>query len=383
MKIGIITEFSEDAVNYGNSLQAYALNYFVRKLTGTAQVETIRVSPSWGISLWTKRVPARVVLWNAWAIFKRKVCNGDGFPEREARRSAFVEFAGNNIPQSGSRITYGEMAQQDYDIYIVGSDVVWAQHRYGINRLKFLDFQGKKPFRRISYAASFGRDWIPEENREAVGRCLKCFDAVSVREKSSVQMLHSMGMEGCVYAVDPTLLLTAEDWEEIEAVPDEVKEEQFVFVYLLGADIRQYREIERVCRKEGLKMAVIPYASGKRNGADREIGDIQVWECSPSNWVWLVHHAEYIVTDSFHGLAFSTIFGKKFLTVERTGSSLGNRLTDYLNTIAQEDKLVQMDEVESFSAFEWDYDLIAGRIAEAREKSVSYLARSLGREQSV
>ncbi len=383
MKIGIITEFSEDTVNYGNSLQAYALNFFLRQWMGTAQVETIRIRPSWSMSLWTKRVPARVVLWNAWSIFKRKVCNGDGFPEREGRRNAFMEFTGNHIPQSSGRIAYEEMAQQDYDAYIVGSDVVWSQHRYGINRLKLLDFQGKAPFRRISYAASFGRDWIPEENREAVGRCLGCFDAVSVREKSSVQMLRSMGVEGCVHALDPTLLLTAEEWEGVEAEPEEIKGERFVFVYLLGADVRQYREIERVCRNAGLKMAVIPYASGKRNGEDREIGDIQMWECSPPNWVWLVHHAEYIVTDSFHGLAFSTIFRKRFLVVERTGSNLGNRLTDYLNTIAQADKLVQMDKVESLADFEWDYGLIAGRIAEAREKSVDFLTRSLRREQCI
>lgn len=376
MKIGIITELSDDIINYGNCLQAYALNYYVRSVMRDAQVETIKVRHSMSNTLRTRKMPVYVIGIKLWNRIRRRIWEGGNFPEREGRRRAFVAFSSGNIPQYKDTLTYEDFAGLDYDIYIVGSDVVWIQFRYSINRIKFLDFSGKKAFQRISYAASFGRDWIPEENKAAICDCLREFKAISVRERSSVQLLRSIGVEECICTLDPTLLLEKAQWERLEVRPGEIADARYVFVYLLGEDIDQYREVERLCREKDIKIVTIPYTSGRRNKSGHKLGDIQVWECSPQNWIWMVHHAEYVVTDSFHGLAFSTIFKRKFVAVERKRSSLGNRVTEFLRMIGQEDKFVQINRLDSWDGLEWDYEEIEKRIDVERKRSTEYLRRS-------
>lgn len=374
MKIGIITELSDNSVNYGNCLQAYALNYYVRSIMRDAQVETVKTKHSLNNSLWTKRRVIPVIVDKVWRRIKKKIWRIEG---REIRRKTFIDFSMENIPQCKYTLKYEHFVDLDYDVYIVGSDVVWAQFRYYINRIKFLDIPVRKSFKRISYAASFARDWIPEENKNAIYNCLRKFENISVREKSSVELLRSIGIEECTYALDPTLLLSKEEWEKMEVQPVEVNNERYVFVYLLGEDIDQYREAERLCHKEGIKTVVIPYASGERAKWGHITGDIQIWECGPQNWLWLVHHAEYVVTDSFHGLAFSTIFKRKFVAVERKKSNLGNRLIDFLCTIGQENKFVQIDRLASWDELNWDYEEIGRRIDIERKHSIEYLRKSL------
>ncbi|MCM1219370.1 MAG: polysaccharide pyruvyl transferase family protein [Lachnospiraceae bacterium] len=377
MRIGIITELSDDVINFGNCLQAFALNYLVRSLLENAQVETIKVCPAMSNTLRTKRLPINVFLSKVWVRAIRKIRKRADFPQRAMRKSIFVHFAADKIPQCKTEMKYENFADQDYDAYIVGSDVVWSQYRYGINRVKFLDFQGKKPFKRIAYAASFARDWIPEENKSAIYRCLKEFDAISVREKSSIQMLRSLGIEECVHVLDPVLLFETQEWEKLEIKPEEMKEEKYVFIYLLGEDIYQYQQIEKLCHQEKIKMVTIPYASGITTKMEYDFGDIQLWTCSPQNWLWLVHHAEYVITDSFHGLAFSVIFNQKFIALERAKSNINNRLTDFLNTIRQGDKQLQIDKISLWKELSWNYTEINQIIEEKRKFSIEYLKKAL------
>ena len=377
MKVGIITELSDDIINYGNCLQAYALNYYVRSVMKEAQVETLKVQHSLSNRFQTKRMSIPVSAEKVWRRIKGKIYTREAFPGREVRRKTFIDFSTSNIPQCKGTLKYEDFANSDYDIYIVGSDVVWMQFRYSINRIKFLDLPVKKSFKRISYAASFARNWIPEENKNAIYNCLRKFDSISVRERSSVELLRSIGIEECTYALDPTLLLSKEEWGKMEVQPVGVNNERYAFVYLLGEDICQYREAERLCHREGIKTVVIPYASGERAKWGYITGDVQIWECSPQNWLWLVHHAEYVVTDSFHGLAFSTIFKRKFVAVERKKNNLGNRLIDFLCTIGQENKFVQIDRLASWDGLDWDYEEIDKRIDAERRHSMEYLERSL------
>lgn len=377
MKIGIITELSDNIINYGNCLQAYALNYYIRSIRKDAQVETIKTKHSLKNSRWTKKKAISVIINKVWRCVKRKIWK---IEEREVRKKIFVDFSTKNIPQCKGTLKYEHFEDLNYDVYIVGSDVVWAQFRYYINRIKFLDIPAPPTSKRISYAASFGRDWIPEENKDAIHSCLERFESISVREKSSVELLRSIGIKECTHALDPTLLLGKEEWEKMEVEPQGIQNERYAFVYLLGEDLCQYREAERLCHKEGIKTVVIPYASGERVKRGHLTGDIQIWECSPQNWLWLVHHAEYVVTDSFHGLAFSTIFQRRFVAVERKKNDLGNRLTDFLCTIGQENKFIQIDELASWDDLDWDYGEIDRRIETERRHSAEYLQKSLGME---
>lgn len=382
-RIGIISEFSKDSLNFGNVLQAYALPKAIKNIYPEAVCQQLLIAPSYDNILRTKKLTLKEFFLKGYNKFRRIVKGHGNQHFLGDRKSAFQEFV-SLIPQTEQLFNYSQISKFDdkYDALVVGSDVVWRQMPKVIHRIKFLDF----PFsgKRVSYAASFGTDWIPEENINDVVRCLSRFDTISVREKSSIQLLESIGIYGAKHALDSTLLLEQKEWEKIEVKPHGLPDGiRYVFVYLLGVDESQHVQITRLCQEEMLNIVTIPYASGEYNCKDDKFGDIQIMECSPRNFIWLIRHAEYIITDSFHGLAFSTIFQKRFVVTKRAGSNLENRLVDYLNTIEEDEKIVDFSEMKSFDWLSWNYEKINQRLAIKRKESYDYLKTALGIQNEV
>lgn len=384
MKIGIISEYSNQTVNYGNCLQTYALNSYIRTTYPFVTVNTLELKKSHKnvllsretlISWVLKKIISKIskFIFKPFLVCERKI---DNKPYIEERRQAFINFAKENIILNNNKISYSDFLNQDYDVYIVGSDVVWRQFRYGINRIKFLDFNSDKTFKRISYAASFGTDWIPKENLFNVKRCLSKFNAISVREYSTVSFLADFGIKNVKHVLDPTLLITKDRWIQLENCPLPNINDKFVFVYLLSASLNQYTSISRFCKKKGFKTVVIPCSDGE-NDMESEFGDYKIWTCSPGNWLWLTHHAEYVISDSFHATVFSTIFENKFIVLDRLNSSIGNRLTDFLGIINQEDKLLAIENINEAENLKWDYRNINRILDKKRKESIEFLDRAL------
>ena len=270
-----------------------------------------------------------------------------------------------------------QLEQNRYDIMVVGSDVVWAQNEFNINRLKFLDFKLRKPFKKLSYAASFGENWIPKRNKKYIKKCLDDFDVISVREKSSLDLLKSIGVENAVHVCDPTLLLSADEWSSVAEPVQEINE-KYIFVYLLGKDVSQREAINNLAKKYNLKIATIPHANNVYDSVDDNFGDYKLMDASPENWLWLIKNAEYVITDSFHGTVFSTIFSKNFLVTKRHyEQDINMRMTDYLDTIGEQDKFVDILSVDSLDDFVWDYEKIYKITDEFIEKSKEYLEKAL------
>lgn len=192
-----------------------------------------------------------------------------------------------------------------------------------------------------------------------------------------MRFLRSIGIPNAVHTLDPTLLIDASEWSSLESRPDAVSDTPYVFTYLLGIDAGQRRQIERLCRQERLPIVTVPFAGGIENEADKVFGGVRLMDCSPEEWLWLIHHAEIIITDSFHGTVFSTIFKKKFLVVRREPdidiADINNRLDDYLRIIGQSDKKVSLSELGSLSGKIWDYETISSLISEKKKASMKYL----------
>lgn len=392
MYIGIITKISQGNINYGNALQTYALNFYLRKKAPESykcNVQTIIFDPILtstsytlqGNRLKTKRIPARIFISKVEKKLKQIWANRNMDTIIRKRKQAFTDFVENNVSTSDRLIKWNEIAQMEYDTIIVGSDVVWQQTHYSIDRIPFLDFQTNKEIRRISYAASFGTDWIPEENIQDVKRCLLKFDSISVREKSSVQLLKNIGVKNVQHVLDPVFLLSKNDWENIYKMPETIKdirETPYAFVYLLGADENYQKEINRLCLKENILIVNIPFAVGEKNDTDLSFGDVQLIDCSPQEFIWLIANAEYIFTDSFHAVAFSTIFQKRFLAVDRKIPILSNRILDFLKTINAQDKLMDLRKIHSLKTIVWNYSTISSRINEMVTTSQHFLKKALG-----
>ena len=381
MKLAIVSVFDMYNVNFGNRLQAYALNRYLRENKKQYEVTSLYFVKGFKDFLNTKKIPFLKKVKKRILRDYRKFTKQTGLCDEVSERlKRFNEFSSKNIRLPDHPYTWDDLKESDYDVIVVGSDIVWFQHEDEIKRVRFLDFKAKNPFRKIAYAASFGTDWIPEENVSDVKRCLDDFEAISVRESSSVEFLKkSIGVDGAVYAVDPTMLLTSEQWESVEKKPEDIKnDEKYIFVYLLSQSIEDRKNIERLAQKHGCRICTVPYASGTKSRADKNFGDIRVMDCSPEEWVWLIHHAEYVITDSFHGVVFSTMFGRKFLSTKRKEVfDINNRMKDYLTNIQSIDKSVALENVESLESFEWDYRTIEQRRKEMIQNSKKYIDKYL------
>lgn len=381
-KIGIISELNMDNVNYGNKLQAFALNNYLNN-TFKCEAESIIIdnkldakkSTLKGLHKYAnkaKKIPKKIkeVFINIIKRFNKKKYN---FSKRLEACNTFIK---NNIRLCKNLINLENITKTDYDVFITGSDVVWAQVNGGVNRIKFLNFKTKKKFKKIAYAPSFGNDWIPKENIDTIKDFLSSFNGISVREKSSTEMLKNIGINNVKHVCDPTLLLSKKEWENIEQKIN-IKE-KYIFVYLLGKNKEQREKIKELAKELNLIIVDISHANGEFNKVDEGFSNYSIDNCSPEEWIWLIHNAEYIITDSFHGVVFSTIFNKKFFVLKRYYTeNINNRMLDYLNTIDECDKMIDITNFKSINDFEWNYTKIDSKLEEFVTNSKQYLKRNI------
>ena len=372
-KIGIISELNMKNVNYGNRLQAFALNYYLNKYYNEYKTESL-VFKMYDKKKITKNFFIEYVksclkfVLKKMPKFKKRECNKYDFSKRVQNCNLFTN---NNIRLSQEVFNWKRLKKTDYDICITGSDVVWAQRHNAVNRIRFLDFKNKKNFKKIAYAASFGNDYIPNENIDTIRKYLLSFSNISVRENSSVKMLKEKCQIDAKHTCDPTLLLTKEEWKNVE-IPVKNIGENYVFVYLLGKNKEHRQSIKEFAKKNNLKVINVPHANGVYDDVDNSFGDYTIDNCSPENWIWLIHNAEYVITDSFHGVVFSTIFEKRFFVLKREyQTNINNRMLDYLKTINEIDKFVDNLKVEV--EYSWDYDTVNKKLTDLKIYSKDYI----------
>lgn len=374
-KIAIISELNLKNTNYGNRLQAFALNKYIDE-NFKCKVQSIILNGPYDINKKTKkynftlmnkvkRIPGKI----------KKILNKNKYNFSE-RVAACNNFTKNRTKLCEEEMNFEKLQQTDYDYFIVGSDVVWAQVKGAVHRIRFLDFETQKGFEKIAYAPSFGKDWIPKENEQTIKECLKDFKALSVREKSSIKMLNKLGISNIEHVCDPTLLFNKESWKNIE---NKIEiNDRYIFVYLLGKSKKQRDEIKKMAQEMNLKIVSIPHANQEYGKVDEEFGDYKIHNCSPEEWLWLIDNSEYVVTDSFHGVVFATIFEKKFIVLKRIDVvNINNRMIDYLDTIDECDKILEELNSKRLKEMEWDYSNINLKLEKFIADSKQYLKRSI------
>jgi len=372
-KIAIITELSLNSVNYGNYIQAFALNYYLKNCYRDYHVETILLKKGTGrkITSWMfyfKRIQKKIEI----------LLQNKHDPATYKRFERFNEFAKKYIILSKKVYTYDELTKSEFDYYVVGSDIVWFQSRGFFNKTKFLAFTPKKcNARKIAYAASFGENFLPKENVRLIKEFLNDFNMISVRESSGIDLLNNIGIKNIKHVCDPTLLLSVEEWDFVASDVSKInkyKNKEYAFIYILGNNKREKR-IKEICNQNGIEPVFVAcnntYSNEilQKNGFDN---------CSPQEWVWLIKNAKYIFTDSFHGLIFSTIYKKPFLIVKRENTrDLNIRMLDYLEKIDELEKLVDIDMISDLKSFTWNYEIIEKKMDNFIEMSKRYINDAL------
>jgi hypothetical protein len=331
-RVGIISLFHEN-INYGGVLQAYALRKVIADMGYVCEQIRYDLTPqNIPYESLSKKIPRLAKTHIATAIQNRKILQfvKKGFryvfstavsiifgklyrnKRKAERRKNFKEFSRKYVPSSK---IYNENtifeAADDYDIFVTGSDQVWNPNWY--SAAFFLPFApDDKP--KIAYAASVGVDTLTEEQYAFMQPMIQRLDSISVREENAVSMLEGMTDKKIEWVLDPTLLLSSEEWNEV-AAENPVKE-PYVFAYILGDRKDNQKCAKYFAKKKGLKLVTFPLTAS-RSIRQAFFGDIHSYG-GPDVWLSLIRDAEYVITDSFHAVVFSIVYRKRFVVLRRS-----------------------------------------------------------------
>jgi len=312
MKIGILT--FNWAVNYGAILQMYALyNYlFDQKY----EVFIINYSPEelsnlYSLSIIQKPVNIKKVVRKTLEnIYKKKLFN------------KFNNFINKNFQMTNKIINRTDLKNivKQFDLIIVGSDQVWNYEitKKYIEDYLLLEIDCKK----LAYAASLGKNNIKDEVKDMFQRSLKNFECISLREYDSIPYLKSIyNRNDYVSSVDPVFLLDKKQWIRFATQSDyKISERNYILVYMLEFDEYLLSKAKELSKKNNLPIysIEIPYIRIKKEFK----GIKKLHDVGLNDFVKLFNNAAYILTNSFHGTAFSLILNKKFVSFVHAKANL-------------------------------------------------------------
>lgn len=376
MKVGVITILHVG--NYGAELQAYAtvqalrqhgidaeiLNYLFYK--NPRHCRTKRSAPLYVMS------PGKRLKESLYPILENLRYLKRGTTYRKTLE-LFDSFHQRHTPSSREYRTIDELYSErfDYDAYVVGSDQVWNPGLYSSLLPYLLDFVPEKK-KRISYASSFGVTDIPAELRPVYAAAFRKMDAISVRERQAINLVHELSGREAQCVLDPTLLLERKDWEQVMSVRE--VPERYIFIYTISPNDSVTRAAEQLNVEYGipvLRVSIGAVASKK----SKRIKDLPLVD--PGEFLYLIGHAELVLTNSFHGTALSIGFGRNFRSFMTPGKNNHSRQYDLLNGLGLEKLLISQWRPNEPVFDRYDEKSVALRLAEQREKSLTYLCKSL------
>lgn len=358
MRVGIMT--FHRAHNFGAMLQAYGLQNALNKLGAECSIvdyKCEKIEKSYKTFL-VERASLKSLLS---AVYH--------FPNRYIRRNRFESFNNKYLKKSDQIYDRGNIQDSldQYDCFITGSDQVWNEELTGNDKNYFLKFAvGKK---KISYAASLGRTRLTEKQKEEYSELLSDFSFISVREESAQEALADILNKDVELVVDPVFLLSKEEWKRFIA---ENKHGDYIFMYELHENNTR-KLAQKIAEKTGLKIITIP--NDLRGGLTAE----KIYAPTVEEFLNLIYHAQYVVTDSFHVSAFAVIFNKEYYGLLKTNSNLrglNSRLETLTARLGIKGRL--FDSINDFEVAEaLDYSIIDTNLTALREGAVS-LIQELG-----
>lgn len=383
--VGIITHYY-NSQNYGGNLQAYALVKAIEKI-GDFNVEqicydTTPIKKNGKITFKKLiRLPKKLLCAMIDKKNQKKIAHKDKeyAKDFEQRASAFWAFNREKIKHSNK--VYNKLnicdAGCDYDIYITGSDQVWNPK--AVHPAYLLDFVKGKP--KFSYAASVACESLTENQKQMFKESLKDYSGISVREQKAIDLLQPLTDMPIRCDLDPTLLLTKEEWDNV--IDRDTPSEKYMFCYFLGEDLRA-RELSNVyAKKKGLKIITLPFMQGHYRACDENFGDQRLFSVDPLKFVWLVKHAQVVFTDSFHAMLFSNIYSKNYIVFARGKDDLMNsRIYQLIDLFGGEEKFVNTDDKYDLTYLENNAEWIDCQrscVDEKRDLAMEYLKESLSR----
>ena len=329
MKAGIIT--FHRAVNIGAALQTFALFNYISK--NVCDVEVIDYAPN-NLLVPKSKLAGRVK--NRAKILLHRVDRNS-----IARQKKFSDFLNRHIAMSS--ITYHGDSEifakpPQYDLLISGSDQILNTTLSGNSKAYYLGFSCNT--RKITYGSSFGRSQLSDFELNCIREELPKFEAISCRERQGKTIIEHEIHKECDIVADPVFLLRKDEWRCVCSSPN-IHKQEYIFVYVMEVNQTVINVVEDAKKRYGLP-AIVVYGGSDRTGISGSVD----FCCGPEDFIKYIDNASAVVTNSFHGAAFSLIFGKPLITIAH--STRNDRLEHLFDEAGIKDKLIR----------EWDEGII-------------------------
>lgn len=353
MKKALIITFT-DSDNYGAFWQAYALQKKCNEFCETKLIDYKRMKPKTKSKSLLKRsyIVLRKTLYNL--IINKKKYNKFLEDKEKYLEVTQQQYNKDNIKD----------IEQENTFFITGSDQVWNPRNNKNDYSFLLDFVND-PDKRNSYAASFGGNNIPEKNREKYKEILNTFNNISVRETQGQKIIKDLIGKDVPVVLDPTLLLNKSDWGKSIDYKSENKE-KYILIYSLSHSEKILEHAKILSKKTGLKIKYIKTSLRKGIGAEN------IYSAGPEDFIKLFIGAEYVLTNSFHGTAFSINFNKNFFVELDTVAKVSSRITNILKALNLDNRIIN-EKTQKEILEPINYEYANKKLNELRKDSIHYL----------
>ena len=366
MNIALIT--IHWANNYGAALQTYAMSEALKPYGNVSVIDYRSEKPAKGMQLLRLGTSPRDILRAGKDVFR--LC-----PRYRAIKK-FQKFNNeflNITPFIVNGAKWRNIADEN-DVFIAGSDQIWnpdvVSDKGILDGRFFLDFVKDK--KKFSYASSMGTHRYTEKQLSEVKDYLDDFEKLSVRERDSASYLQANIFRDVRTVVDPTLLLNKEEWVSHFGVLSEKK--PYILVYALNKDSLLKRVVEAVSAGLGLDVIALDQDPFLNYKSAKHIKD-----AGPVDFLSYFYNAEFIITNSFHGLCFSIIMEKNFLVTNPLGSA--NRIENLLSSLNLSERRVVDDssnaEIDGSLSSDINYVSVTPKVEQARKFSLAYIKEAI------
>lgn len=327
MRIGILT--MHRVMNFGSILQAYALQRALDNQGFENEIIDYSFPPKENLLVRFNFIIRK---------FFYDIRTLEFF--NKSKKEYFKEFTNKYLHLSSHEYNRKTivMTKYNYDLFITGSDQVWNPRWTKDDTNFLLGFVDEETIK-VSFASSFACEIIPKSLEKEYSRLLSRYKSISIREQKGAEIVYNLIAKKAEIVCDPTLLLDCQDYHNLSVDSKVCIEGKYILVYILSYMYNPFPEINNIITyvKSTLNLPIV-YIGGKYTRIDKSCKYYE--NIGPTEFLWLVEHAEFVITTSFHGVAFSTIFNRPLLAVTKGDKSGDDRIPSLLNQVENKNAFV-------------------------------------------